>query len=238
MYYGDLDEREIPNRVLWLWQKKFAEKGSLEFDEMAEIAALDSPQLMSLYDISFNLGIGEMASFGSDDAWMLRLYGLLSSRQRNELFSTGTAVRAFTTEQRYALERLLNRGRVEEDGEDPAAVKVGIYRNKMRIDKSEPQSDTGLEPILIAVNQGEETDTFDYEVRQEQSDGRTMGSFGSVEARTKDEAINKIQQEKPGTTLHSLKHRRNLNYHVTVRYANGESTDFEVPVKTPVKITK
>ena len=126
-------ESETPNRILRPWQQTYAKHKCFELDDMAEMALLSDKQIEVLSENSDHLGLGDLAEcLSSDSLSMLRIYALMSSRQRTEVFSGGTPVSAFTNAQMAALRLAIN----DDYDYDSTAVKVGIYKNGKRIDTS------------------------------------------------------------------------------------------------------
>lgn len=141
------DARETPNRLLDRWREVVKLRSRLDLGEFAEIAQLDDEQIRHLAQNAGFLGLSPENKTGipePDDRFAtyraLRLYGLLSSPQREEAFRGGIPVGSLTPEQYNALRDVLSASVCEQrcivEPDKPVALLVGIYdQTGQRIDK-------------------------------------------------------------------------------------------------------
>ncbi|MCE5323272.1 hypothetical protein LLG46_08145 [bacterium] len=127
------DAKEIPNRFLRPWQAVVKKQGYRGLEELAQAAAfLSGEQRQAISENCHYLKLGEcneVDDLGGRENAVLRFYGLLTSKQKSEIFSGGVGAMGLTMEQRNALAALLY-------SSNP--TRVGVYNND-GLNMNEPQ---------------------------------------------------------------------------------------------------
>lgn len=140
------DSEETPNRILRPIQEAYAARKTLDLPELALMGTLDLTQLRALKSKSEYLGIGYLKHLDEKSLPAIRIYGHLTTQQRQEAFNNGTPVQSFTTTQRATLIEMMDGIPVS-----LAPDAVGIYsRTGFRIDKS--TSNEPRYPVLIGMS--------------------------------------------------------------------------------------
>lgn len=151
------NQLEIKNSLLHSWSATYKEQGWLNLDQLAQMALLSDNQLQSLGRNGLYMRIGTEKDMV---AWRvhfmineLRLYALLSSKQKKKAIRNGVKVVGFTSEQlclsMQCTDADLGRGMMENKNH-PNRYRVGIWKNSVRIDR--PQIHTDADPILLQIN--------------------------------------------------------------------------------------
>lgn len=120
------DSREIPNRLLRPWQTVVKRQGYRGIGELAEAALLSDEQRQAISEDCHRLRLGECKElddvFGNDSSSaFLRFYGLLTHKQKTDIFAGEVGVMELTDNQRSALTALINSRGME--------LRPGVYTN-------------------------------------------------------------------------------------------------------------
>lgn len=146
VYPSESDKTETPNRILRPLQEASKETKSFSLDQMADMAALGTDKFLALQN---NAKYLKLAFLSEETTFInnrpagtaLDIYGMLSPRQRQSALSTGISVSTLAPDQCYKLITLtdiLNNNPANNTG--ATVIKVGIYKDNIRIDKEQPLS--------------------------------------------------------------------------------------------------
>jgi hypothetical protein len=173
---------EVPNRILGKWQKAYKKNGALYIDDYADIVSkinhMQADRMYRNWDY-IDLGPAEILPGYWFDSSLLRFYGSLSSKQRDEAFAQGTPVAGFNKNQRIALMAMLNSEWQLLDGEESLfahrgpmgktggiSVKfagVGVYKDGVRSDKGEQITNRTNMPVASVIIRGGLVNEVDIE---------------------------------------------------------------------------
>lgn len=132
------DSREIPNRLLRPWQAVVKRQGFRGIEELAQAAAfLSNEQRQAISEDCFFLRLGKCKEIDDPGGWdnaVLRFYGLLTTKQKKNIFIGEVGVMELTLEQRSALAALLYSSNF---------LHTGLY-NKDGLNMDEPQFIRGM----------------------------------------------------------------------------------------------
>lgn len=146
------DDCETPNRVLKQLREDSAGQGELALDDLARMAVLGDRRFdrilrdSRLLEIKTSLDESYLGYTRSILA--LRLYGTLTSFQHKTASNSGVRVADLTPEQRAILATCLA-GPMSSTNPDDLRIRVGIYKNGIRIDKPEPPQSG--DPVLVRM---------------------------------------------------------------------------------------
>lgn len=220
---GNCDMREIPNRLLRGWQTAYTENGSLGLDELGAISLLTDEQTKALRMNAHCLGLYQQIETSSS----LRLYGVLSAKQRAEAFGKGTFVADMTPEQQEMVAQtsispngrwLLARG----------VPIVGVYKNGVRIDKPAETASNPNETVAVKMELKDVEMTYQYETKT--AAGPVMKP---IPADTPEEAWRKVLAEAPDAKKENLICVGQESFVVSFLHANGSpfSTSMNIPTR-------
>ena len=179
------DAAEVPNRLLRPWQEAHAKQGSLGLDELAQISQLSEDQMDNLKLNSIHLRLGERVRVGE----ALRLYGMLTPRQREAARGNGISISELTVTQREALDGL-------QQSRGAPRVNVGIYMDSRRVDKPiEVPEEQAVSLLIRGLDQGH------YVYQPEGS----LSPVDVVNAGSLGEALTKIHKRHPGAKQGDVK---------------------------------
>lgn len=149
------DASEVPNSILRPLQQIAKTGGKFGLDEWAQLALLAESQMGQLEVnakyLNLPLSIESAMSFSAGKE-NLRLYGMLTPAHRAQLSTVGVKVGALNLGERSALAACLHNEKDTDNIGTEFAIKVGIYKNGLRIDKQEPPSPG--DPVLIRMQEG------------------------------------------------------------------------------------
>jgi hypothetical protein len=220
------DAVEIPNRLIRPWQAAFKKQGYLGLNELAGIALLTEVQR------DFVVANKERLDLERNDAegWIdfnsptIRVYALLSNKQRKQLFETGVPVGSLSQDQINALAALFS------PGSSMSHPVVGIYKDAIRIDKPEwVFSSLGWDPTLIGMHGGEITNNFRYK-----SENITYG----LNAKTIEEAREEIKHNVPQPKDDNFIRGQEIIYQLSILSGNDQKMEFTITIPVPTDSSK
>lgn len=107
---------QIPEAWLEPWRENFRKQGTLDLNDLSQIAALDEKQFWSNILPDETLGTRDLAQLIALDGSLLRLYGLLNSQQQQIIFTPlGLNLKSLGSRQWAEVEKLV--------GGNPALLK-------------------------------------------------------------------------------------------------------------------
>lgn len=228
------DPWEVPNRLLRPWQSKYAQRHSLDLSDYAQMALLTAEQRDTLTRCCQRLCIGHPDTFGTscyDNGestgllWLpvIRLYGLLSDRQRKEAAMRGAPIAAFTADQMAELSEIIAAQRQKKSAPD-ISVRVGIYLNGLRVDKPGRPTQDGPSPTLFEFRLAKSYTDYCREIisscRIGGQDGESVTS-ANVKASSFEQAWEKVKGKIPVTQKHLLYRTITQTYRAKIAFDDG-----------------
>jgi hypothetical protein len=219
-----LDAVEVPDRLLRAWKSVVEKQGYLGLEELCQISLLAEQQINSLRTSERYLGL-KVNTHSSLTQPILRLYGLLTPRQKREAFSGGTPATAFTPEQQVVLSTILKPDKSDLPVE--ADLMVGVYKDGVRIDKTESRP---------AVAQAVATE---FEVKERETRSQTSYQASSEGAVTTHISAPTLQEAQQFAAAHGLASSivqvrvKEIPYQLTLWMSDGTHKESNVSVIPP-----
>ncbi|MHB1002085.1 MAG: hypothetical protein ACYC27_22830 [Armatimonadota bacterium] len=149
MYPVKSGSMETPNQVLRPLQEVSKEMISLDLDQIADMSALGDDKFLPLQKKAKYLKLSfqpeQMTFIKAQSRTALDIYGILSPKQRQDAFNRWINISMLTQDQRTKLTRLIVSG----NNDDPSLIKVGIYKDNIRIDKKQPSPEINITSLKM-----------------------------------------------------------------------------------------
>lgn len=218
---------EVPNRVLAKWQTTYKKNGMFSLDDYADMVVKSTPAQQDRLFRNWNyLGLGPSNVFPGN--WfrspVIQLYGILSDKQRNETFASGTFVADLNKNQFVSLAGMLNSDLQLMSGDDPVTklmgesvmfAGVGVYKNGVRLDKNQPIASDN--PPVTIILRGGPVDSIALE----------NPALTEYDVTTEDSAT-VTNTEATETTSNDSKQVSPQVYMMSIVFKNGEVAEFRV----------
>lgn len=220
------DQREIPNRLLRPWQAAVKRQGYLGLDELAEISLLSGEQKQALFEDSERFGLGRYERNVMETEAALKFYGMLTSKQRKDIFAGMISPMELTTEQKSALSAL-----IIDNLRGSMADRLGVY-NKDGLSLDNPNlvcDDNGSPATSIRMDTNGLTR---YSYKDSENNNCT------ISASTYEGAVAVLKQMKPSVDLNTLVPNSDINYKWIIQYQNMSESQGQITVKVVNKKPK